>query len=92
MKQKKSKNNLLSNQKNMTRINEQIINILTKLKEAMYMKKKRFSAIGYDKSIEKKIKYNNDILSLDDISHLFKPDSSTMKHLKEYFIASSYTT
>ena len=75
----------------MSPINKQIISILTKLKEAMYMKKNRFSALGYNKSIEKIIKYNNDILSLDDISHLFKPDSSTMKHLKEYFTTGEVT-
>ena len=66
-------------------LNEKIISLLNKLKDAMYLKQKRFSAIGYGKSIEKITKYNKPIYSLDDISHLFKSDSSTMKHLSEYF-------
>jgi len=69
----------------MESLNEKILYLLNKLKEAMYIKQKRFSAIGYTKSIEKIKKYNKPINSLNDISHLFKPDSSTMKHLSEYF-------
>lgn len=64
---------------------EKIIYLLNKLKDAMYLKQKRFSAIGYGKSIEKIKKYNKTVITLDDISHLFKPESSTMKHLSEYF-------
>ena len=69
----------------MESLNEKILYLLDKLKEAMYIKQKRFSAIGYTKSIEKIKKYNKPINSLNDISHLFKPESSTMKHLSEYF-------
>ena len=69
----------------MKSLNEKILYLLDKLKEAMYIKQKRFSAIGYTKSIEKIKKYNKPINSLNDISHLFKPESSTMKHLSEYF-------
>ena len=69
----------------MPSLNQKILYLLNKLKDAMYIKKKRFSGLGYTRSIEKIIKYNEPINSLDDISHLFKADSSTMKHLKEYF-------
>ena len=68
----------------METINNDIIAVLNKLRDVMYMKKKRFSAIGYSKSIDKIIKYGKAIHSLDDISHLFKEDSSTMKRLREY--------
>ena len=47
---KKFKNKKLHSNKNMPRLNETIISVLNQLKQAMYMKKKRFSALGYDKS------------------------------------------
>ena len=82
---KKYKEYFTSSNKTMSSLNKQIVSVLTELKNVMYMKKKRFSALGYEKSIEKIIKYGKEINSLDEISHLFKPESSTMKHLREYF-------
>ena len=44
-------------------LNQKILYLLNKLKDAMYIKKKRFSGLGYTRSIEKIIKYNEPIKS-----------------------------
>ena len=81
----KSKNKRSTITSKMTDRTQDVLSILTELKDLMYAKKQRFQGIAYNKSIEKVVKFDKPIYSTNELKEIFGESSSTFKHLKQYF-------
>tara|TARA_B100001063_G_C16776546_1_gene565940 strand:- start:750 stop:3902 length:3153 start_codon:yes stop_codon:yes gene_type:complete len=81
----KSKNKISTITSKMNDRTQDVLSILTELKDLMAAKKQRFQSNAYNKSIEKIVRYNKPIYSTDELKEIFGETSSTFKHLKQYF-------